>query len=117
MPEPGMDNFYSTYRLTIDDLDRFDASVGRDALINGMLDDAAARWRHLLRPELKTEGNCRRRYLEIITSRNGIPNPTEASMEELPSLARYLCLRVERRVRELDAAEKSPLTNRHQTPV
>ncbi len=117
MPDPGMDDFYDNYGLTIDDLHRFDASVGRDSLINGILDDAAAQWRYHLRPGLKTEGNCRRRFLEIITGRNGMRVPTGAGMEELPTLARYLCMRVERRVRELDAADNCSLTNWQHAPV
>lgn len=102
-----MKEIYSVYRLSSDEVERFDTTFGRDLCMETILADAAAYWREHLLPAHKSRGDCRWTYLRLIIVRNGSPIPAQARMEELPSLARYLCMRVEKYVEELDHTANS----------
>ena len=99
--EPGM----NPYLLLPDEIERFDAAMGDDPFMRAIYEDAAAHWREHLRPRHKTAEACRWQFLQMISVRYGTTFPSGIRMEEVTSLARYLGMRVERCVTEMDAAE------------
>jgi len=99
-----MKESFSVYRLSPDEVERFDATFGNDAFMRAIFEDAAAHWRECLRPRHRTAEACRWQFLQIVSVRSGARLPPNVRMEELPSLARYLSMRVEQRVLELDAS-------------
>ncbi len=93
------------YLLLPEEIERFDASLGDDPFMTAIYEDAAAHWRKRLRPRHKTAEACRWQFLQMISVRYGTTFPPGIRKDELPSLARYLSMRVERCVTERDAAE------------
>ena len=81
--------------------------MGDDPFMTAIYEDAAAHWREYLRPRHKTVEACRWQFLQMISVRYGTAFPPGIRMEELPALARYLGMRVERCVVERDAAENA----------
>lgn len=98
----------SAYLLSPDDVERFNATFEGNPALNEMLEDSAETWREKLRPVHETIEACRWAFLSSMVVRIGAAIPGESRMEDLPTLARYLCMRVEQRVAELDDAPLLP---------
>ena len=101
----GNEHGMNPYSLLPDEIERFDATMGDDPFMKAIYQDAAAHWRRHLRPRHKTAEACRWQFLQMISVRYGMTFPPGIRMEELPALARYLSMRVERCVTEMDGAE------------
>lgn len=97
---------HSDYLLSPDDVERFDATFAGSPSMNEMLEDSAEAWRDKLRPVYGTMEACRWAFLCSMVVRTGSEIPLKARMEDLPTLSRYLCMRVEQRVEELDGVEQ-----------
>ena len=98
---------YSDYLLSPDDVERFNVTFAGNPSMSEMLEDSAATWRDKLRPAHHTMKACRWAFLCMIVVRAESEIPLHARMEDLPTLARYLCMRVEQRVEELDGTRNS----------
>lgn len=93
------------YSLLPEEIERFDVTMGDNPLMKAIFEDAAVHWRQRLRPRHPKAETCRWQFLRMISLRYGTTLLPSTRMEELPSLARYLSMRVERCVMEMDAAE------------
>jgi len=94
------------YSLSEEAIAHFDKSLESDPVVRQLIDAAAEEWRERFRPKFRSVEGCRRALLArsaLLGTRLGLER--EWRMADLPSLARYLCRRVEIRVAELDAAE------------
>jgi hypothetical protein len=89
------------YCLSIDEIERFNVAYSNTPLASAMIEDGAIGWRESLRSTFETPEACRWAFLRNCTQ---FTAPDACRMEELPSVARYLCMRTEQRVAELDAA-------------
>ena len=72
------------------------------------IEDCAANWRDKLRRIYRDPQQCREAFLRhsvIISASHSIQN--DGSPDDLPSLAVYLCARVEQLVHEIDAKEEN----------
>ncbi len=88
------------YHLSLDDIERFDVTYANNPLARTMIEDSASVGARLA---LGIRNN-RCLSLGILAQLHTIHAPDACKMEELPSVARYLCMRTEQRVAELDAA-------------
>ena len=91
-----------------DEIERFDALVEHSMSLQMTIEDCAANWREHLRRIFPDPQQCREAFLRhsvIISARHGIQN--DSSPADLPSLALYICARVEQLVREIDAKEEN----------
>ena len=91
-----MNDLIAIYRLSSDEVERFDATYRGDSCMKSSLDDSAVHWRASIKAEHSTMEACRWGFLRSIVGYDERePMPT---MEKLPSMARYLCMRVEQQV-------------------
>lgn len=88
------------YMLSPDEVERFAVVFGNGQRWSEMLEDSAVVWREKLWPVYHSMESCRLAFLRCMIEP---AISSHAHMEELPSLARYLCMQVEQRVVELDA--------------
>lgn len=93
-----MKDLLSIYRLSPDDVERFDITFGGEFFTKEAIEGSTVQWRSYMEAEDKTLEDCRRHFLQTMIVRNEVgPLPP---MEELPSAARYLCMRAERQMLE-----------------
>jgi hypothetical protein len=93
------------YRLTPDDIERFDGlycTGRRGRSFRSSFVEPARLWHESVRRGFKTDTQCRRKCLESIVHPPFRPG---VSMEEIASLARYMCWRIETEVWHLRAKE------------
>jgi hypothetical protein len=98
----NFDALRAIYCLSLDEIERFDVIYANNPLARAMIEDSATGWRESLRSMFETAEACRGAFLRNCTQ---FTAPDACKMEEFPSVARYLCLRTEQRVAELDAEE------------
>jgi hypothetical protein len=91
-----MKEFLSIYRLPPGEVERFDATYRGDLGMSEMLEDSAEQWRYYMRAEGKTIEACRWDFLSSMIAEN-VPEALP-EMKKLPTIARYLCMRVEQLV-------------------
>jgi len=88
-----MNDLSSIYRLSSDEVERFDATYQNNLSIKSSLEDSAVHWCASIKAEHSTVEACRWDFLRSIVGRDERePMP---AMEKLPTMARYLCMRVE----------------------
>jgi len=88
-----MIDLIAIYRLSSDEVERFDTTYQNNLSLKSSLEDSAAHWCASIKAEHSTVEACRWGLLRSIVGHDALePLPT---MEELPTMARYLCTRVE----------------------
>jgi len=91
-----LNDLFVIYRLSPDEVERFDATYQNNLCIKSSLEDSAAHWCASIKAEHSTVEACRWSFLQSIVGHDERePMPT---MEKLPTMARYLCMRVEQQV-------------------
>lgn len=91
-----MNDLIAIYRLSSDEVERFDATYQNNLSIKSSLEDSAAPWCASIKAEHSTVDACRWELLRSIVGHDERePMP---AMEKLPTMARYLCMCVEKQV-------------------
>lgn len=93
-----MKDLLSIYRLSPDDVERFDITFGGEFFTKEALEESTVQWRSYMEAEDKTLEDCRRHFLQTMIVRNEVGSLPP--MEDLPTAARYLCMRAEQSLLE-----------------
>jgi len=100
-----------TYRLSIDDIERFDClyrAGARGRTFGHSFLEEAKSWRSVLRPNLRIDKCSRMKVLATLCNLEDSATQKNIPMNEIPSVARYICCCVEMEVRRLNRKGRMP---------